>query len=111
MKLYDIISGEYYVAHYYDEPEPTIIKSLIDGGFTKSPGIRTQKNYFDKINNWSCKQNIRLASVEEIHWLNCCIENKQFVSYSEVMLTFIDPTINYQQDSEYNNILIKLLTT
>lgn len=114
MELNDIIGGKYYAAHYTGESHPTIIKALHDGSFRSSTGLYTNSSrlqyYFAKSNSFECENHIRLATLEEIHWLNCCINKNEFVSYSEAMLTFIDPSINYQQDSEYNNLLIKLLT-
>lgn len=114
MTLNDIIAGEYYAAHYINEAHPTIIKASTRGSFFNSFAIYTRNketNYRFSTGNWTAAdRNIRKATPEEIHWLDCCIDNDNFISYVNAMLTFVEP-INYQQDSEYNNILIKLLTT
>ena len=115
MQLEDIISGEYYAAHYEDESHPTIIKASEGGSFNNSLAIYTRSRcttYRFSSGNWSAAtHNIRLATPQEIHWLDCCIDNDKFISYEQAMLTYVEPIISYQQDSEYNNILIKLLTT
>jgi len=113
MRLNDIIADNYYAAHYLGELYPTIIKANKDGGFSNSTGIakRLSQDYYALYtnNSFACKNDIRLATLEEIHWLNCCIELGHAISFEEAMETYIDSTIKYQQDSEYNNILIKLL--
>lgn len=113
MQLKDIIGGQYYAAHYANEAHPTIIKALNNCTFNDSSAIyirNRETNYRFATGNWSAAdRNIRKATPKEIHWLDCCINNNDFISYEDAMLTFVD-SINYQQDSEYNNILIKLLT-
>jgi len=115
MELNDIIGGKYYAAHYIGENHPTIIKALHDKSFRRSTGLYTRNKElqyrFIKSNSFECENHIRLATLEEGHWLSCCINNDKYISYKEAMLTFVDKSINYQQDPEYNNILIKLLTT
>lgn len=115
MELNDIIGGQYYAAHYIGESHPTIIKALNDGSFKASLGLYPRNNEiqyrFITNNSFACSKDIRLATPQEVHWINCCVNNhNQFVEFDEAMLTFIDPSINYQQDTEYNNILIKLLS-
>ena len=115
MQLEDIIGGQYYAAHYIGESHPTIIKALNDGSFKRSSGLYSRNQeiqyHFITDNSFACKEHIRLATPQEVHWINCCINNhNQFVEFDEAMLTFVEAT-NYQQDSEYNNLLIKLLTT
>lgn len=114
MELIDIKGGEYYAGHYENEAHPTIIKASNDGSFNNSPAIYTRNKeitYRFAIANWvGCTFNIRKATPQEIHWLDCCIDNDKFISYKDAVLTFVEPIISYQQDSEYNNILIKLLS-
>ena len=91
MELKDIKADNYYVAYYYNEPYPVVIKAYEDGNFTYSKGVarRREKNYYYyNGNSFSCDKNIRLATEEEIHWLNCCIEQHKFIKYDEAMLTF-----------------------
>lgn len=110
MELKDLKLDDYYYAEYTDNTEFAIVKGT-DG---KRPNIYVNSNKdvesFWAYNQASARKNIRLATPQEIHWLDCCINNDKFISYEDVMLTFIE-LINYQQDSEYNNLLIKLLTT
>lgn len=108
MELNAILGGEYYAKHYENEAHPTIIKASNDGSFNNSPAIYTRNKeitYRFAIANWiGCTFNIRKATPQEIHWLDCCIAKNDFVEYEIALKTF------FQQDSEYNKILIKLLT-
>lgn len=110
MEFKDLHPDDYYYAEYTDNTEFAIVKGT-DG---KRPNIYVNSNKdvesFWTYNQASARKNIRLATPQEIHWLDCCINNGDFISYEDAMLTFVDSTINYQQDSEYNNILIKLLS-
>lgn len=109
MEFKDLHPDDYYYAEYTDNTEFAIVKGT-DG---KRPNIYVDSNKdvksFWTYNQASARKNIRLATPQEIHWLDCCINNGDFISYEDAMLTFVEP-INYQQDTEYNNILIKLLT-
>ena len=112
MQLSDIIAGNYYAAHYPGELYPTIIKAKKNGEFCNSTGIakRLNQDYYVLYTNNSfvCKDDIRLATLEEVHWLNCCIELGHEVSFEEAMKSF---NIKTEDDPELAKILIKLLTT
>lgn len=115
MQLTDLKPDDYYYAEYIELKDAYCIVKGTDR--TKGrPNLYISKkdnlviNFLIE-NNCAATTNIRLATHFEIHWLESCIANKEKISYDQAMLTFIDPSINYQQDTEYNNILIKLLTT
>lgn len=113
MKFEDLHPDDYYYAEY--EEFHNNMYCIVKGKLGSRPNL-----YIDKENNvirnflldnhCAAKSEIRLATAFEIHWIESCITNNKQISYEDAMLTFIEP-INYQQDSEYNNILIKLLTT
>lgn len=52
----------------------------------------------------------RLATDEERHWLNMCIEANKYIEYEEAILTFNQIKPITKDDPELSNILIKLLT-
>lgn len=52
-------------------------------------------------------QTSKLATSEEIHWLDTCILHDRFIEYEEAMISYCK-SIN--PDSELKQILIKLLT-
>lgn len=60
-----------------------------------------------KVNTPGARENIRLATLEEIHWLTCCIELGHAISFEEAMKSF---NIKTNDDPELAKILIKLLT-
>lgn len=113
MNFEDLKPDDYYYAEY--EQFHNNMYCIVKGKLGSRPNL-----YIDKENNvirdflldnhCSAKSEIRLATAFEIHWLESCITNNKKISYNEAMLTFVDPTINYQQDPELSNILIKLLT-
>lgn len=111
MQLSDIIANNYYAAHYPGELYPTIIKTKKDGEFAYATGIakRLNQDYYIlyKNNSFACKDKIRLATLEEIHWLNCCIELKYAIPFEEAMKSF---NLKTKDDPELAKILIKLLT-
>ena len=109
MQLTDLKPDDYYYAEYSVHTEFAIVKGTEGKRSNLYVNSGENKNSFWKFNQSSAFKNLRLATPQEIHWLDCCIDNNKFVSYEDAMLTFVD--LNYQQDSEYNNILIKLLTT
>ncbi len=111
MEFKDLHPDDYYYAEY---EELNNMYCIVKGKLGSRPNL-----YIDKENNvirnflldnhCSAKSNIRLATAFEIHWIESCITNNKQISYEDAMLTFVEP-INYQQDTEYNNILIKLLS-
>lgn len=111
MNFEDLKPDDYYYAEYEEFHN---VYCIVKGKLGSRPNL-----YIDKENNvirnflldnhCAAKSKIRLATAFEIHWIESCITNNKQISYEDVMLTFVEP-INYQQDSEYNNILIKLLT-
>jgi hypothetical protein len=111
MQLTDLKPDDYYYAEYSDHTEFAIVKGTEGKRSNLYVNSDENKNSFWKFNNCSAFKNLRLATPQEIHWLECCIEKRIFISFEEALKSFVDSSINYQQDSEYNNILIKLLTT
>lgn len=112
MELKDLKSDDYYYAEYTGDGEFVIVKGT--EGTRPNLYVNSERGTtsFWNRNQASAKKNIRLATPEEIHWLDCCIAKKDFVEYEIALKTFTPPPlINFQQDSEYNKILIKLLTT
>lgn len=69
-------------------------------------GGRNNRDCFQK-NQTHYWQISKLATPEEIHWLNTCISNDTFIEYEEAMISYCK-SINL--DSELKQILIKLLT-
>jgi hypothetical protein len=56
-------------------------------------------------------KNSKIASLEEIHWLDCCIVANNFITKEEAMLSYINPSKrSIESDPELEQILIKLLT-
>lgn len=117
MTLQDVLADNYYVAYYDIDTYPTIIKTTTNGGFWKASGMRRlnkEEAYsFYPNNSFGCSKDIRKATPEEAHWLNCCIEKRNIVSFEEAMGSFIkeEPiTYSNEPDSKLNEILIRLLT-
>lgn len=112
MKVTDLKPDDYYYGEYYDIEGWCIVKGSPAIG--DRPNIYIRESSYCKYtanNRCAVDKNIRLATLEEIHWLECCINKNEFVSMITAIESFIkDEPINYQQDSNYNNILIKLLT-
>ena len=113
MKFEDLKPDDYYYAQYYDanSDEYCMVKGTI--GNRPNIYIDNQKVYgtFYKYNRSSAVIGIRLATQEEIHWLNMCEKGGIFIPFNEALKTFSYSEPITQTDSEYNNILIKLLTT
>lgn len=110
MELKDLKSDDYYYAEYTGNGEFVIVKGTEGARPNLYVNSDENKNSFWKFNQSSAFKNLRLATPQEIHWLECCIEKRIFISFEEALKSFIDPSINYQQDPELSNILIKLLT-
>lgn len=110
MELKDLKSDDYYYAEYTGNGEFVIVKGT--EGTRPNLYINFDRNTksFWKHNQASAKTNIRLATLEEIHWLDCCITKNDFVEYEIALKAFTPPLIKFQKDSEYDKILIKLLT-
>ncbi len=52
-----------------------------------------------------------LATIEEQHWLDCCIKEDNFITKEKAMLSFINPTeIPLGPDPSLESIYKKLLT-
>ncbi len=91
MKLEDLKSDDYYYGEYKDMDGYCIVKGPPVNGIRPNiyiNSIRYRKAY-TPTNNCSVDKNIRLATEEETHWLNCCIENNKFIEFEEAMKTFI----------------------
>lgn len=72
---YEEIENHQYISEYdlIDTPHYIVITS----------------NYFKKAGEKIKKENVkREASLEECHWLNCCIQADKFIPYEEAMKTF-----------------------
>ena len=114
MTTEDVKEGEYYVAFYPGETHPTIIKAFVKASFNHSPGLYkrlgNEEYNFVPSNSFQCRENIRLAREDEIHWLNCCIELNTYISYDEAMKSFFKTPENKPEDKlELETIYKKLL--
>lgn len=107
MELKDLKSDDYYYAEYTGDGEFVIVKGT--EGTRPNLYVNSERGTtsFWNRNQASAKKNIRLATLEEIHWLDCCIELGHAISFKEAMKSF---KINTKDDPELAKILIKLLT-
>jgi hypothetical protein len=112
MQLEDLKSDDYYYAEYIDINGWCIVKGSPVNG--RRPNIyinsinHNQSYSFD--NSCAAKKNIRLATEEEIHWLDCCIEKNEFIEFEEAMKTFIPfRKSNPEADKNLEPIYKKLL--
>ena len=90
IKFKDLVNDNYYKATFKENPKGLIFK------FNKQIG---NKHYYINLDNMcfdnevilTCRPQdntyIKLNKQEE-HWLNCCIEANEFISYEEAMKTF-----------------------
>lgn len=112
MKVTDLKPDDYYYGEYYDFEGWCIVKGSPAIGARPNIYIRESSYYtYTADNKCVADKNIRLATLEEIHWLDVCIEANKYIEYEEAMKTYvkpIEPVI--QDDPELSNILIKLLT-
>lgn len=109
MELKEVKAGEYYYAEY-KENYYVIIQAKNNDNFTDSCGIVPKKERYFKFNDWSCKNNIRLATKEEKHWLNYCIINNKFFSKETFLKEYI-PEFIVGKWYKYDNWYIKYKET
>jgi len=80
IKLSDVKANEYYYAEYGGSIKGNaIVKAKENGSFNNSCGIIKDSAIYISSNNWSCNQNIRTATREEIIHLSCCISHSTFM--------------------------------
>lgn len=108
MQLEDLKPDDYYYAEYTNPDEKVIVKGTCGSrpNLFISPTIQT----FWANNDSGAKNNIRLASEEEIHWLDCCIEANDYISFEDALLSFIPiRKPNPEADKDLEIIYKKLL--
>lgn len=108
MQLNDLKSTDYYYAEYVDSEKFVIVKGTVG----RRPNILYNNSYpkFWMKNRPSAVKNIRLATLEEKHWLNTCIILNKYVSFEDAMKYYnIQPIEKHKADPELDKILIKLL--
>lgn len=108
MELKDLKSDDYYYAEYAGDGEFVIVKGTC--GFRPNLFTSPTKQSFWANNESAAKNNIRLASEEEIHWLDCCIKANEYISFEEALLSFIpiresDPEENKELKLIYKKLL------
>lgn len=81
MKEKDVKKDNFYYAEY-KPGDFAIIKAERNGSLCGS-GFRKEEYY--KVNGWSCNENIREATKEERHHLECCIKENRFVPKEEAL--------------------------
>lgn len=112
IELQNVLANNYYAAYYDIDNYPTIIKTTRDGGFWSCTGMRRdnkESEYsFYTNNSFGCSKDIRKATPEEKHWLDCCIKKGNIVSFKEAMSSYI-PNSKLEKDPALAEILIKLL--
>ncbi len=113
----EYIKDNYYfiTKHYHDDVITYIWKCGVNNETCYSHRLCSYKykpensNYAkNSSHGWS---DSKKASLEEEHWLNCCIEEDKFITKEEAMSSFIHPSKrSIESDTELQQILIKLLT-
>jgi hypothetical protein len=108
IKFKDLIDGAYYKATFKENPKGIIFK------FNKQIGnkhyyINLDGMYFNNEVILTCRPKdntyIKLNKQEE-HWLNCCIEANEFISYEEAMKTFKEEPENTSLVGRYLKALV-----
>ena len=111
MELEDLKPDDYYYAEYKNSNpiESVIVKGT--EGKRSNIYINNRNSRFWLQNKPEANQNIRLATLKEIHWIEECIRMKVYVSFEEAMESFhTKPIEDIKDDPELNEILIRLLT-
>ena len=110
MQLTDLKIDDYYYAEYSDHTEFAIVKGTEGRRANLYVNSDENKNSFWKFNQSSAHKNIRLATEQEIHWLDCCIKQNTFISYNEAIETFVPfRTSNPEADKDLEPIYKRLL--
>lgn len=88
MNKQDLKVDDYYYAEYSHTTMPgfCIVKGTRN---INRPNLYTEDKQFYMKNNCMASQNIRLATPEEKHWLDKCIELNKFITKEEAMKSFI----------------------
>lgn len=112
----EYIKDNYYsiTKDYYDDVITYIWKCGVDNETWYSHRLCSYKYKPEEYNyaknsshGWA---NSILATIEEQHWLDCCIKEDNFITKEEAMLSFINPTeIPLGPDPSLESIYKKLL--
>lgn len=105
MNKKDLKKDDYYYAEYFytnNNGNYCIVKGTTGARYN----LYTKNNSFYSQNDCMARFNIRLATIEEKHWLDCCIANKKFISKEEAMKTFKPEYVECISTHQWGNLKI-----